>query len=447
MDQVVPADVIARAKGLALFTVVKAGFLFSGRAGSGIVMARLPDGSWSAPSCIGTGGIGFGGQIGAEMTDFFVLLNNDSAVRAFAHGGNVTLGGNLSVAAGPLGRNAEASGSMLNPAPLFSYSKTKGLFAGVSIEGSVIVERKDSNAKFYGQGVTAKDILTGKVAPPPEAEGLYEQLRIRTEQGRDLAEKRAKDKAAAKAAAAASASSISSAGSYQSPPPTAPKPAAPAGVMSGHYASTNPSPSYTHSSLESKAPVASVPSVASSSSSLSQPPPPPLRPKPTTTAQGPTAVALYDFAGVQEGDLPFKEGDTIVILRKTDSQNDWWTGKCNGSEGSVSPLSFSSLPMLISPRAPQEAFLPSLSFASFCAYRSFTHLLIHPFIHLSPPCHVSFPQIMCNYLENCISLSCSIYHIFPFSFLSLPNAIVYTLSPPAPWGYRGSGGWAFVRLG
>ncbi|GME96576.1 unnamed protein product [[Candida] boidinii] len=88
-------------------TVLKAGFLFSGRAGSGVVVARLPDGSWSAPSALVTAGAGAGGQIGAELTDFVFILNTDAAVESFAQYGSVTLGGNVSVAAGPLGRNAE----------------------------------------------------------------------------------------------------------------------------------------------------------------------------------------------------------------------------------------------------------------------------------------------------------------------------------------------------
>ncbi|KAG0013403.1 hypothetical protein BGZ80_011102 [Entomortierella chlamydospora] len=132
IDNIIPPDILLKAKGLAIFTVVKAGFLFSGRAGSGIVVARLDDGTWSAPSAIGTGGMGFGGQIGAEITDFVIILNNKAAVKSFSTGGNVTLGGNLSVAAGPLGRNAEAaaSASMKSVAAIYSYSKTKGLFAG-----------------------------------------------------------------------------------------------------------------------------------------------------------------------------------------------------------------------------------------------------------------------------------------------------------------------------
>lgn len=112
--------------GLAVFQVIKAGFMFSGKAGSGLVIARLPDGSWSAPSCIATGGLGWGLQIGADITDFVIVLNSEDAVRAFSIGGNVTIGGNVSVAAGPIGTGGSVQASLAHPASMFSYSKSKG---------------------------------------------------------------------------------------------------------------------------------------------------------------------------------------------------------------------------------------------------------------------------------------------------------------------------------
>jgi lipid-binding SYLF domain-containing protein len=112
--------------GLAIFQVVKAGFVFSGKAGSGLVIARLPDGSWSAPSCIATGGVGWGLQIGADITDFVIVLNSEDAVRAFSMGGNVTIGGNISASAGPIGTGGSVQASLAHPAPMFSYSKSKG---------------------------------------------------------------------------------------------------------------------------------------------------------------------------------------------------------------------------------------------------------------------------------------------------------------------------------
>jgi SH3 domain-containing YSC84-like protein 1 len=98
----IPRRILERARGLAIISVVKAGFIFSGKAGEGVVVARTRHG-WSGPSFIGTGGAGWGPQIGAEVTDFVIVLNNEAAVRAFAKGGNVTLGADASVAAGPVG--------------------------------------------------------------------------------------------------------------------------------------------------------------------------------------------------------------------------------------------------------------------------------------------------------------------------------------------------------
>jgi len=170
----IPPAVLSRARGLAIFQVLKAGFVFSGKAGSGIVIARLPDGSWSAPSTIATAGVGWGAQIGADITDFVVVLNSDDAVRAFSMGGNVTIGGGISATAGPIGTGGSLQSALAHPAPMFSYSKSKGLFAGISLEGTVLVERKDANKAFYGSAIPARDILSGKVPPPEIASRLYE---------------------------------------------------------------------------------------------------------------------------------------------------------------------------------------------------------------------------------------------------------------------------------
>lgn len=170
----IPKAVLHGARGLAIFQVLKAGFVFSGKAGSGLVIARLPDGSWSAPSCIATGGLGWGLQIGADITDFVVVLNSEDAVRAFSIGGNVTIGGNISAAAGPIGTGGSVQATLAHPAPMFSYSKSKGLFAGLSLEGTVLIERKDANREFYGSPVPARDILGGRVPPPEVASKLYE---------------------------------------------------------------------------------------------------------------------------------------------------------------------------------------------------------------------------------------------------------------------------------
>ncbi|KAG8907101.1 hypothetical protein FRB99_005356 [Tulasnella sp. 403] len=170
----IPKAVLQRARGLAVFQVLKAGFVFSGKAGSGLVISRLPTGEWSAPSCIATAGVGWGLQIGADITDFVIVLNSDDAVKAFSLGGNVTIGGNISATAGPIGTGGGVQASLANPAPVFSYSKSKGLFAGLSLDGTILVERKDANRDFYGSPIPARDILEGRVPPPEVASRMYE---------------------------------------------------------------------------------------------------------------------------------------------------------------------------------------------------------------------------------------------------------------------------------
>ncbi|KAA1134821.1 hypothetical protein PGTUg99_014891 [Puccinia graminis f. sp. tritici] len=200
----IPKAVLQNAHGLAIFTILKVGFVWSGKAGSGIVIARLEDGSWSAPSCIATGGVGFGLQVGADFSEFVIVLNSEEAVRAFATTGNMTIGGwiffcfhktyaitipslltawmmvcvigNLSAAVGPIGTGGAVNASLLHPAPLFTYSKNKGLFAGLSLEGTALIERKDTNEAFYGQRIPSLDILRGRVPPPEAASALYEVI-------------------------------------------------------------------------------------------------------------------------------------------------------------------------------------------------------------------------------------------------------------------------------
>src|SRR5438876_6600196 len=172
-ERAIPRDVLRHSRGLAIMTVVKAGFIFSGKGGQGVVVARTSHG-WSGPSFIATGGAGWGLQIGAEVTDFVIVLNNDAAVRAFSRGGNVTIGGDVSAAAGPVGRTAE--GAVTPAAAVYTYSKSKGLFAGVSLEGAVIGRQRDSNFRYYGRPVRADEILSGIAPPPPGAAPLHHAL-------------------------------------------------------------------------------------------------------------------------------------------------------------------------------------------------------------------------------------------------------------------------------
>src|SRR5256886_2751720 len=169
----IPAAVLRDAKGLAIIKVVKVGLGISGKGGEGVVVART-GGGWSGPSFIGTGGAGWGPQIGAQVTDFVFVLNSDAAVRAFSRDGNVTLGADASAAAGPVGRDAEAG--VTPTSAIYTYSRSKGLFAGASLEGSVIATQKTANARYYGRSVRAGDILRGRISPPAKARSLRAAL-------------------------------------------------------------------------------------------------------------------------------------------------------------------------------------------------------------------------------------------------------------------------------
>jgi len=169
----IPGRVLRQARGLAILRVVKVGFGVSGKGGQGVVVARTGRG-WSGPSFVGTGGAGWGPQIGAQITDFVFVLNSNAAVRAFSRDGNVTLGVDASAAAGPVGRNAHAG--VTPTAAIYTYSRSQGLFAGASIEGAVIATQKTANTRFYGRPVRANDILTGRVAAPARARVLRAAL-------------------------------------------------------------------------------------------------------------------------------------------------------------------------------------------------------------------------------------------------------------------------------
>lgn len=172
-EKSIPKEVLRDARGLAIMTVIKAGFIFSGRGGTGVVVARLGKG-WSPPSAIGTGGAGFGLQIGAQVTEFVIVLNTPDAVRAFSREGNVQLGTDLSVAAGPVGRSLGAGVTPV--AAVYTYSRSQGLFAGISLEGTIIGARGDTNAKYYGRVVSPQAILSGSVKTPPGARTLQRVL-------------------------------------------------------------------------------------------------------------------------------------------------------------------------------------------------------------------------------------------------------------------------------
>ncbi len=169
----IPGSVLRNARGIAIIKVLKVGLGISGKGGQGVVVARTGHG-WSGPSFVGTGGAGWGPQIGAQVTDFVFVLNTNRAVRAFSRDGNVTLGADASAAAGPVGRDAHVA--VTPTAAIYTYSRSKGLFAGASLEGAVIATQKTANARYYGRSVTAVEILSGEVPAPARAKAVQAAL-------------------------------------------------------------------------------------------------------------------------------------------------------------------------------------------------------------------------------------------------------------------------------
>ena len=177
-DKAIPLNLLKNAKGIAFLTVLKVGVVLAPRIGTGLVIARLSDNTWSAPSAIGTFGVNWGFMAGANLTDYVIILNTYEAVEAFSGTGQISIGANIEVAAGPMGRAIDASFNVGTEgyAPAYSYSHTRGLFAGVGLEGSLIMSRPGMNYNFYGQQLDPKAILTGAVPAPRAARPLYDTL-------------------------------------------------------------------------------------------------------------------------------------------------------------------------------------------------------------------------------------------------------------------------------
>ena len=148
----IPYTILLNARGIVFMTILKVGFMLTGRVGTGLVMSKLEDGSWSAPSAIGVSGVGWGFQVGTELSDVMLILNTQAAVDAFTSETQVSLGSTLGITVGPVGRSAGADLHIgkEGASSAFSYAHTKGLFLGISLEASGIFSRPDINRVFYG---------------------------------------------------------------------------------------------------------------------------------------------------------------------------------------------------------------------------------------------------------------------------------------------------------
>ncbi|KAL3935170.1 MAG: hypothetical protein SGBAC_009258 [Bacillariaceae sp.] len=176
----IPARLLQQAKGIAVVTVMKGGFGLAGMEfGTGLAVARIGNDQWSAPCAIGVAGVSWGALVGAQICDHVFLLMTDAAVEhMFSDTDHFQLGLDVGVAIGPLGRALEADvGAAPGTfAPIYTYSLSKGLYAGISVDGKIIKVRHRVMEKFYGQQVSLADILSGEIPSPPAARPLYEAL-------------------------------------------------------------------------------------------------------------------------------------------------------------------------------------------------------------------------------------------------------------------------------
>ncbi|KAI3702767.1 hypothetical protein L6452_28519 [Arctium lappa] len=178
-EKAIPNSILKKAKGLAILTVAKVGMMVTYNVGTGLVVARREDGSWSPPSAISSFGMGWGAQVGGEVTDFIIVLRNSDAVRTFGGNAHLSVGAGASAAAGIVGRTAEADFRAGDGgyAACYTYSCSKGAFVGCSLEGSMVTTRMQENCRFYGNpSIKTSDILLGLLPRPPAAAILYDAL-------------------------------------------------------------------------------------------------------------------------------------------------------------------------------------------------------------------------------------------------------------------------------
>jgi len=180
----IPQDLLDKADCVVVYpSVLKAAFVVGGSYGRGAMTCRKGEnftGAWSAPTMIALEGGSFGFQIGGQATDFVLLVMNESGARGIL-AGKVKLGGDASVAAGPVGRDASAETDVTLRSEILSYSRSRGLFAGISLEGSTIRPDNKANEQIYGKKLEAKQIvLSDQVTVPAAAEQLVSTLDAKT---------------------------------------------------------------------------------------------------------------------------------------------------------------------------------------------------------------------------------------------------------------------------
>ena len=172
-DKGIPQDLLGKAQCVVVVPgLKKAGFIVGGKYGRGFAMCRRTSGTgWTAPAAVRIEGGSVGFQIGASEQDVILLIMNQSGMKHLL-GDKFTLGGEATISAGPLGRDAEAQTDAMMHAEMLSYSRSRGLFAGISLQGATLRPDDEANKDMYGKDVTNREILAGDVKAPADASRL-----------------------------------------------------------------------------------------------------------------------------------------------------------------------------------------------------------------------------------------------------------------------------------
>ncbi len=177
-DKRVPEELLEKARCVAVIPgVIKGALGWGGRHGRGVLACRNSGGAWSAPVFVRLSGGSFGFQVGAQATDLVLFLMSEASVKSLLKS-KFTVGGDISVAAGPLGRSAELATDARLRAEIYSYAKSRGLFAGVALEGARLAPHDKSNRRYYGERIDPRAVLLehAEIALPPEARSFRRAL-------------------------------------------------------------------------------------------------------------------------------------------------------------------------------------------------------------------------------------------------------------------------------
>lgn len=235
-DKGIPTEILDSAKCVAVVpTLVKGGFIVGASHGRGVATCRTQNG-WSAPAPFSMTGGSFGFQIGVQGVDLVMMIMNERGMQTLLSS-KFKLGADASAAAGPVGRHAEGATDWKMRAEVLTYSRARGLFAGVTVNGSSITQDENATKELYGRLVPFKTILTGAVSTPQAGEPFVAAVR--------------------KAVSEASGGSGSAPAGEQTPAPVNPPPVSPAPTSSPEPAAASPSPSMTPTAGSSPVPAAS----------------------------------------------------------------------------------------------------------------------------------------------------------------------------------------------